>query len=465
MKQTTSLEKYLDDSHLYYNINIYNDSDKTQIAKFVETRTTPLLESCEDWHMSVIRFSIPTSTLPILYMIPLDSTGITNYSITLQYDTDSVTVPLVFESETVDNTYGVYSYRQLVDIINNAFQKAYSILVWSTLAPDYRSPFMIYDESSQTFKLYASKGYDNSLTGSDTINIWFNTKLYGLFQNFKAYNNTVNGQPNSDGMDYRIIVKNLGNNYIRGIIPPSTSQDLPPPNGSIPLYSATTTYSLNYVVYSGGIYYYSLVDANLNHTPALSPLFWEPFTISELGIPIPDNWLNSTAYVIGDVVYYSGQYYIANLNNSGKIPSSNPAEWFPAPYFEFIEMSQEYNSIYFLNSLQSVIFTTQNVPVSTEFQSSNLLLNTSAQNNALSILTDFEPAFTNAGESRSILQYLPTAEFRRIDLQSTTSLKIFDIQFYFRDKEQVLRQLTLGPGETLSVKILFEKKQKSQQFE
>jgi len=49
-------------------------------------------------------------------------------------------------------------------------------------------------------------------------------------------------------------------------------------NFTTPVYSAGTTYAKNNFVYvlsgSNRIYYYSLVDGNLNNTPSSSPTFW-----------------------------------------------------------------------------------------------------------------------------------------------------------------------------------------------
>lgn len=44
-------------------------------------------------------------------------------------------------------------------------------------------------------------------------------------------------------------------------------------------YSAGTTYAINEVVNSSGIIYYSLQAANIAHTPASNPLWWQPSTL------------------------------------------------------------------------------------------------------------------------------------------------------------------------------------------
>jgi hypothetical protein len=44
-------------------------------------------------------------------------------------------------------------------------------------------------------------------------------------------------------------------------------------------YSSGTTYAINEVVNSGNIIYYSLQNANLNHTPASSSTYWQPTTL------------------------------------------------------------------------------------------------------------------------------------------------------------------------------------------
>ena len=65
--------------HIYYNIKIHNDGiDDTNIPiYFNENRGTALVEKASDYYVSIIRFSLESTNLPVLMMRP-DTSLITN---------------------------------------------------------------------------------------------------------------------------------------------------------------------------------------------------------------------------------------------------------------------------------------------------------------------------------------------------------------------------------------------------
>lgn len=120
---------------------------------------------------------------------------------------------------------------------------------------------------------------------------------------------------------------------------------------SFPAYSATTVYPKGAFVTSAGSNYVSLVDQNLNNTPASSPTDWATtsagaainngagFSGSDIGRLVrlfsePAAWSVATAYSIGNVVLYnpsgiSGEetYWSALTNNTGNIPGTDVTNW------------------------------------------------------------------------------------------------------------------------------------------
>lgn len=127
---------------------------------------------------------------------------------------------------------------------------------------------------------------------------------------------------------------------------------------SSPAYSATKVYAEGDFVLSSSITYRSLVDQNLNHTPASSPTYWGAdspasalasgvgFTEDDIGRHIrlytePPAWETGTTYAAKDVVYYDGLPWVALTGITGaaealgKINTTRPGvdstKWAVAP--------------------------------------------------------------------------------------------------------------------------------------
>lgn len=114
---------------------------------------------------------------------------------------------------------------------------------------------------------------------------------------------------------------------------------------SFAVYSATISYSLGDYVLSGGIGYKSLINANLNNTPASNPTDWvavqggDPvgpsgFTAVDVGRHIrlfsePPPWLVGSPYVSPNVVKFNNAYYQAVANSTGVTPGTDVTKWAP----------------------------------------------------------------------------------------------------------------------------------------
>jgi len=121
---------------------------------------------------------------------------------------------------------------------------------------------------------------------------------------------------------------------------------------SFPLYSSTTAYPVGAIVTSSGVNYISLVDQNVNNTPASSPADWATTSASTainngqgfLGTDIgrlmrlfsePAAWANGTSYAIGNTVSYNpsgipgASTYWQSLTaaNVGHAPGSDLTNW------------------------------------------------------------------------------------------------------------------------------------------
>lgn len=142
-----------------------------------------------------------------------------------------------------------------------------------------------------------------------------------------------------------------------------------------------------------------------------------------------------------------------NVITNSQINSNNPT----------IVVRQEYSTISNWQPVLQIVFTSNTLPIYPNALSAPLVLrdgqqiNFTSNNSAFAnILTDLS-AFDQSAKPTVV--YTPTAEYRRIDLQSVNQpLSNLDINVYWRDKNGRLIEFILGSGACCSMKILFEKK-------
>jgi len=101
-------------------------------------------------------------------------------------------------------------------------------------------------------------------------------------------------------------------------------------------------YAAGGVVTSGGNYYVSIADNNLNHAPP-NATYWTAIpagaifgltglAASDVGRSVrllaqPAAYVATTAYTAGQLVTYQGAYYTALVNNTGKVPGTDAVNW------------------------------------------------------------------------------------------------------------------------------------------
>ena len=136
--------------------------------------------------------------------------------------------------------------------------------------------------------------------------------------------------------------------------------------------------------------------------------------------------------------------------------------------YSVIQSYQEYSSGALFTPISSIVFTTSLIPVlpsnvakPTIFDGDGSLVSTGNNNNITSMITDFESQDNNGYGFQGTLSYTPTAEYRMIDLNNSSSEKLnnIDISVYWKDQYSNLHPVYLLPGCKCDIKILFRKKQ------
>lgn len=439
------VDKY-DDKHIYYNATIANPSSEYKVANFVDQRSQAILDNQSNYHVSVIRFSIPGSAIPIFNFPNIIGSGYNNFNfvLNLQYQGNNFNSTLIFINlNDFITDKGVFSYQNFIDSINAGFQQSFTELKSSfPSAPQTLAPYLTLDEATGLISLNVQRTYDPFVSGNNVIKIFFNQKLFAFFESFNVKFNGVNL---SNATDVQFIVENKGNNL-------STLSPIPSPEwNSLSSYQTGSLSSFN------GLNYESLVDNNRNHQPDTSPLFWQ------VNYFIPSQWNILTSYSIGNVVYDLGIYYVSLTNaNLGNVPSASPANWQVVDLSGY-KITQESNTLYLWNELRSILFTTGTITVRSE---SVPTLNSSGDvlqvnNNSLKILTDFEPQSaspTSGGSFKNYFQYYPQGPYRLLDLTGTRELTYIDFQIFCQNSLGVITPLLIPPNQSVSVKIMFMKK-------
>ena len=159
----------------------------------------------------------------------------------------------------------------------------------------------------------------------------------------------------------------------------------------------------------------------------------------------------------------SGNYVVANP--TAPIPPLLPIVPFigVGPPYTAIYMEQPYSTGATMCPIQSLVFTTTLLPVLPQLIGIPRVLSnnnsSSGQNDNLSNeITDLVVNLVNGTEYFPNVLYLPTAEYRLIDLQSNAPLYGIQISVQWKDVYGIYHDFFLQNGCSCSLKIMFRKK-------
>ena len=229
---------------IYYDITVSNLSSveaPPPILYFNETRNNPFIIDPESYYLSIVRFTLDTTTLPIIQ--PQIQPNQANRDLTLYSFTLSWTNPVapfqefnyqqfvIYEPQNLgaivpsppsqtDNKlqnngtgyYDIYSTQYWIYLINKALVSAYAglnaLVVGAGLAlPSPNAPVMTWVNETNTAVLNCDNaGYNDST--ANYISIWMNSNMYQLFSSFPViiYGLSTTGL----GKNVRIATTSLG---------------------------------------------------------------------------------------------------------------------------------------------------------------------------------------------------------------------------------------------------------------
>lgn len=372
---------------IYYNVSIPHD-DSISVAGsptpavYSDVRTSPILDGKpKDWYLSVVRFTVPTSYIPIQFFPieenPADPNDVNFgiYSVTMTYlgvdyqqhlewitqDAGAPVPPPGFAIGINDRSfqinpdflfyYSLFSFNHFCTLINNALSVVFTTNILPLLPPPpigtaYQAPFMTYDSVSKLFTLHTQNIFLD--TAASPINIYFNTFLN---ENFDT---------------------SFDNVYF-----PYTA-----PNGK----------NVRFV----------LLDRIVNREP----------------------------------------------------DSTSPGGFTYA-------QSQEFETSGQMTSFTSLIIRSNSLPINNEMitiQRRGGIGNTGIDSNTESMITDFEIDLGTIDNMRSFIHYVPTAEYRRVNLNGETPIDRIDLQILWKDNYDNIYPVLIPAHDIATVKILFEEK-------
>lgn len=193
----------------YYNVVINNPGPNSIPANYSEQRDIPLIKNPSEYYLSIIRFSVPGFSIPILITPTTNfpsTPATTPYELALSYNGTTVKQTVTYYSRSFSEDpnltqtsqyYFIYTYQHLLDLINNAFSTALANLIIATgeeSSPiaSADAPYLIFNAQTQLISLICSIQYyqtpssayntTNPTPPDNIINIFINPQLYNFFQ-------------------------------------------------------------------------------------------------------------------------------------------------------------------------------------------------------------------------------------------------------------------------------------------
>lgn len=398
MSQLNVVKNAVSPDQIYYDVTVTNFASTTTVPPILyynEQRVMPFISCPEDYYLTIERFTMETSTLPVFIpsIQPFPGNSDVNktiYSVTLEVtngfgtytkqqfiewipqDKSIAVPPFGANGLQIVETgyYNCYSYTWFCYLVTQALDQAFIALDALVIAgggtlPSLYSPILYWDTTSNCAIIYADVlGYDqnpqNPLVATH-IKVYMNAPLFALFNTFPAeylgYTGVLNGK------NFALAIVNVGSTNLQVITP----ADQPPP------------------------------------VPPATYITWDAIVLYQEVSTVPQ-WTPITSVV-----------FVSNT-----LP---------------IQANQVSTPLIY-NDNKQLSFGGQNADIA-------------------NIITDL---VSDTGEYRPNLVYHPTAEFRRITLYGNRPLYNIDLQIFYRIKTGALIPYRIGSGEAITIKLAFLKK-------
>lgn len=209
------------------------------------------------------------------------------------------------------------------------------------------------------------------------------------------------------------------------------------------------------------LYCDSAYYSNVNTVDPQISIFFNPATA---------NLFSSFPFFINKFISTTGENYqlitdIFGLSNLSPYPPSSAVG--SATYkYEALVIYQEYSTVAQWNPVVSLVMTSTSLPVAPNAVSGvinqqningqSIPVNGASNNLVYPIITDFSIDATIG--FKPFIYYVPTAQYRYIELLGSTPLTNIDIALFWKDRTGQLNTFILAGTASISIKLLFELK-------
>lgn len=463
MSQVNQFKEANNPDRVYYDILLNNIGREKDIpARFLDTTDIPIVNNTGDYNMSVVRFQIDTPNLPVLIIQPSNDPTAVAFGELAQMGYLPTAYNVFFSAYGMNTSNTTPADREYVF----AFQ-----IDWKPENPNvYKPSFNEYKDGKHiNFEYFYCYSYSYFFDFIVSQSLKYNYGIFldayydqfvGATANASLFNNQISNwtYPPTFAWDKASAKVNITappcfistDNSLTGYFPfPSLCFPIIIGNGN----GVSNSYFPFSLGFSPNFYtlistFPALIDKFFN-VPIYNLIFRTNF--------VDDNWIKVE---LPTAPFTSYNYTI--INNIS--PDNPPLNIMTYRNF-LVKATQEWSSIDLMSPINSIVFTSNTLPLILNQQSSQKVkpkgeaedvgANDSSKTQQVLMITDLQ---TNQQGYRPNLIYVPSAEYRYITLTGNQSLYNIDINVYYQLKTGELIPFKLTNGGTASIKLLFEKK-------
>jgi hypothetical protein len=170
--------------HRYLDITIKGETNSIKEAIFSATRAVPYLKMCNEWELGIVRFSVPSTTIPLFFFNPLWE--IVVYYAAGNKKTQVLLYDIGFSPSVNLGPYAtkqpIYNVDDFIKMVNDAIKSAVLDLNTDT-GETYKPPQFVFNSGTGIISLFAPTiPYDDASTGA----IGMNGALFEFFKSITA---------------------------------------------------------------------------------------------------------------------------------------------------------------------------------------------------------------------------------------------------------------------------------------
>jgi hypothetical protein len=249
------------------------------------------------------------------------------------------------------------------------------------------------------------------------------------------------------------------------------NNNLPPPtaSGGPIFFSMTDQQSQYYFVYSVQ-QMINMINTALNaaFVAAGSPGGTAPFyiytpTTQLISLVVAQAFLSAAATITlnGPLKLYLSSFQYTTLSDPVTGPYSYTHVLTPTPFGQTTPFiySEEYNAMDLWIDPRKLVITSNSLPIVGEASPVTIgPLTPNGTATSLPIITDFVLSFDNISDFSSVVTYVPTSQYRLFDMTPAGPIYRVNMNFYWQAENGFLYPLLLSPGNGITVKVGFFRK-------